>query len=191
MKFLSIDIETTGLDEEWCQILEIGAVLGDLTDTSVSDLPWFQCRLYYDRVVGQPYALKLNAELIGDMDRRDSGFNYLHKDSVGSALCIWLEQHIPNFWGTKVTVAGKNYGSFDRRFLAKIPRWPSERFHHRYLDPGNLFWIPESDEVLPDTKECIRRAGLSWDPKKLHSAVWDARLVVELVRAGSKFRGKE
>lgn len=188
MKFLSIDIETTGLDESWCQILEIGAVLGDLTDTPVLDLPWFHTRLYYDKVIGQPYALHLNAEIIKDMDKRDPGWNYLHPDSVSSALCIWLEKVVP--LGTKLTVAGKNYGSFDRRFLAKIPRWPNERFHHRYLDPGNLFWMPDSDTVLPDTKECILRAGLAWDAKKLHSAVWDARLVVELVRAGSTFKGK-
>lgn len=192
MKFLSMDIETTGLDESYCQILEIGAVLGDLTTTPVDDLPFFNRRLYFDKVIGEPYALNLNYKLVGDMANRVSMpgfFEYIHPDSVWSHLTAWLESNgVQLYEKNKITVAGKNFASFDRRFLVKLPRWNASSFHHRTIDPGNLFWLPESDTVLPDTKECISRAGLDWDSKLLHSAVADARLVVELVRAGTKFR---
>lgn len=192
IRFLSIDIETTGLDESFCQILEIGMVLGDLTDTPVDELPFFNRRLYYDRVVGEPFALWLNYKLIGEMANRVSMpdfFEYIHPDSLWSHLTLWMEAH--GIYGEKQTVAGKNFASFDRRFLVKLPRWNASAFHHRTIDPGMLFWNPSDDKVLPDTRECIRRAGLDWDPTLLHLAVEDARLVVELVRAGIRYRGKQ
>lgn len=188
MRFLSIDIETTGLDEEYCQVLEIGAVLGDLTNTPVDNLPYTRLRLCYEKLVGQPVALAMNAKLIADMDRRAGPYPYIYPDQAWSYFSEWLECSVPGFWGTKLTVAGKNYGTFDRRFLAKLPRWHTERFHHRTIDPAVLFWHPATDEVLPDTQECIRRAGLSWDLGSLHSALDDARLVVELVRAGIGYK---
>ena len=44
----------------------------------------------------------------------------------------------------------------------------------------NLFYETARDEMLPDTQECMRRAGI--DGEVAHTALEDARLVVELVR---------
>jgi len=41
-KYVSLDIETTGLNPENCQVLEIGAVIDDGT-TPIEDCPTFQC----------------------------------------------------------------------------------------------------------------------------------------------------
>ena len=42
MKYISIDIETTGLDPENCQILSIGAVIEDtLNQLPFEELPTF------------------------------------------------------------------------------------------------------------------------------------------------------
>ena len=63
MPYVSIDIETTGLDPETCQILEVGAVFDDWTK-AIGDLPKFHCYVIHKQIVGQPYALALNADTL-------------------------------------------------------------------------------------------------------------------------------
>lgn len=193
MKYLSIDIETTGLDESWCQVLEVGCVLADTLDTAtpVYNLPQWSCRLFHDRVQGEPYALWLNAELIKDMDRarKDMAFadskNYIRPGLVFHQMAAWLGLGLGS---QKVAPAGKNYGTFDSRFLWALPSWQRERLlHRRVLDPAQAFTLPE-DERPPDLKTCIERAGLTdWDESLHHKAIEDAKVVVRLLRAGDDF----
>lgn len=186
MKYLSVDIETTGLDESFCQILEVGCVMADTLDfdTPVEDLPTFRSRFYYDRVVGQPFALHMNAKLVLDMDKRPAGYNYMHPDSFWSNFTDWIRvQQGHSVTAPKLSFSGKNYGTFDSRFLWKLPRWNREYFRARVLDPGQFFLLP-GDNVLPDLKTCIARAGVQWDESKHHDAVEDARMVVKLNRVG-------
>jgi hypothetical protein len=83
-----------------------------------------------------------------------------------------------------VTPAGKNFASFDRQFLKRLPDFENKvRLHHRTLDPATLFWL-RVDEQLPDSKTCYQRAGM--DPKVAHTALEDALAVVQLVRTGVK-----
>jgi len=77
----------------------------------------------------------------------------------------------------KITAAGKNFSSFDLPFLKKIGTFP---FQHRALDPAVLYYRPLEDEGLPDTKTCMERAGM--DGKVAHTAVEDAKAVVQLIR---------
>jgi inhibitor of KinA sporulation pathway (predicted exonuclease) len=51
------------------------------------------------------------------------------------------------------------------------------------IDPAILFWCP-TDEKLPDTDACLKRAGL--DLQTDHTALADARNVVRLMREGLK-----
>lgn len=188
MKYLSVDIETTGLDESWCQILEIAVVLADTKDivTPVSQLPHWSCRVMHKQVIGQPYALWMNAELIKEMERasKDNEFfdehNYRYLGEVWGQLTYWIEQTGVT---EKMSFSGKNYGTFDSRFLWLLPRWNREAFRARVLDPGVLFFRPDDDR-LPDLKTCIERAGIIWDEKRHHKALEDARMVIELNRVG-------
>lgn len=185
--FLAIDIETTGLNEGVCQILEIGMVLGDYTATPVADLPYKRWRFAYHVVVGEPFALRMNAQLISDMidrpvmvDGMDT--NYIEPDQWALQAVSWLKSL--NCY-EKLALAGKNVSTFDIRFLQRMKHWQELRYHHRLLDPGML-WKRRGEVLAPDTKECIRRSGLPWDSGKLHSAIWDCRLVVELLRTGEE-----
>jgi DNA polymerase III epsilon subunit-like protein len=83
-------------------------------------------------------------------------------------------------WG-KITVTGKNVGSFDSRFLERLKGWNSGLFHHRILDPGSLYFQPLVDDALPSLDECAKRAGLG--KPVTHNALEDAQLVVEIVRS--------
>ncbi len=74
LPYVSIDIETTGLDESRCQTLELGAVFDDWTKP-IADLPVFRRIIAWNEVSGSPYAMALNAELLRTIGTRsnDSG----------------------------------------------------------------------------------------------------------------------
>ena len=58
MKYVSIDIETTGLDPETCQILQVGAVIEDTQNLlPLEELPKFNCIVEHPAYTGSPYAL--------------------------------------------------------------------------------------------------------------------------------------
>ena len=85
---------------------------------------------------------------------------------------------------TSLTPAGKNFASFDRQFLKRLPRFEQVvKLSHRTIDPAILFFRLDDDK-LPDSKTCYERAGL--DGKVAHTAVEDALAVVRLVRLGIK-----
>jgi oligoribonuclease (3'-5' exoribonuclease) len=182
MKYLAIDIETTGLNPMNCQVLEIACVLADTADleTDADSLPLFVRRLYYDKIVGEPVALAMNARILADMNDRRGHISWLHPDSLWSTLDSWIENQVGP---TKISVSGKNYATFDKLFLERLPRWNASRFHRRIIDCGQWWMDPITDEFVPDTKECVRRAGIETDLGALHTAIFDARLVVELNRA--------
>jgi len=54
MKYVSIDIEATGLDHTYCQMIEFGAVLDDLRhQRPLDELPQFHCYVLRDKYVGE------------------------------------------------------------------------------------------------------------------------------------------
>jgi DNA polymerase III epsilon subunit-like protein len=64
MKYLSIDIETTGLDKDKNQILEIGAVLDELgSDTPIEDLPKFRAVLIHKEMQINAFCANLHEAL--------------------------------------------------------------------------------------------------------------------------------
>ena len=65
MKYVSIDIETTGLNRETCQILQIGAIIEDTTKYKLLEhMPTFNCVVIQEEIVGEPFALNMNKRLI-------------------------------------------------------------------------------------------------------------------------------
>ena len=183
MKFLLIDIETTGLNEIEHQVLEVGVVLGDYT-TPVENLPVNRWRFDWDPIIGHPFALNMNQQLIKDLISKPEivdghPTNYIEWERFPLELAHWIYKYVGD---GKVTLAGKNVASFDLRFLRQNPNWHCVKYHHRIMDPAILFFDPETDKVLPDTAECLKRAGIQWDKSRLHNAIDDCKLVLELLR---------
>ena len=80
-----------------------------------------------------------------------------------------------------LTVAGKNFATFDKLFLEKLPRWKQVfKIRQRIIDPTILFTDWKNDTDLPNLSTCKKRAGL--DEFVSHDAVQDAFDVVELLR---------
>lgn len=182
--YVSIDIETTGLNPDECQTIELAAVIDFDGKTPIEELPQFNSYIVYDIYKGEPYALQMNAKIFKEI----AGLNEEEqlKGDEGHVIDeFWrfLEDNLPE--GEKrYTPAGKNYASFDKGFLVKLSGFKelvSPMLAHRTLDPGNLYWRPEVDGfVLPDTKKCLERAGL--EPTDSHRALGDAIDVVRLIR---------
>ena len=193
MKYISIDLETTGLDAESNQILEFGAVLEDTNNIlPLEDLPQFHCYLKHPggNITGNIFALNLNAGIIANLknekDLKDE-YQYLKPDELADAFLAWLKiqgLEIKESYGkfhTTITVAGKNFAGFDRKFLNKIPDFSKKiRMRARTLDPAILFLDWKEDDAPPSLDECNARIGHSVPVQ--HTAVEDSIDVIRLLR---------
>lgn len=180
MKYVSIDIETSGLDPEEHQILEIGAVVDNLEDQkAVEELPQFHRYLRYDQIYLDPSLGKMHQNLLADISTADN-IQCQHPRHVASYLIEWLSNHFNqrSYMPPKIRVAGKNFLSFDLKFLKKLPGFYLP-LDYRILDPGILY-LEKTDKRVPSLDQCIERAGLK--PTDHHRALGDAIDVVRLIR---------
>lgn len=203
MKYLSIDIETGGLDPEQHDLLELGIVAetGD-PETAVEDLP--SLRLLFPKY-GEAYRLSIWAvenhmSLLKEMEhlklRPDS-------QSPDTRVIRWLSRwdqvkveatdwRIDHSLGGVRNLAGKNLGSFDIPFIEGALGCSMQDIvphHRRILDPAILYSRPE-DETLPTLGECRRRGEesgllvpLTEEQKAAHTSLGDCREVIRLLRA--------
>lgn len=170
--FISLDLETTGLDPRICQVLEIGAyAFGSGPERSE-----FQCFVKHDTIVGEARALHMNAEILLAADRE--GFS---PTLAMSQLLSWMER-LPLPEGEKRHVlCGKNIASFDWQFLLNMPHAETLKsmVRHSFLDAGPL-WMEANDTTVPSLSECLKRAGMETDVP--HRALEDAKLVARLIQ---------
>jgi DNA polymerase III alpha subunit (gram-positive type) len=182
INYVSIDLETTGLNPDYCQILEFGAVIYD-GSKYLDDLPIFAAYIINEPVVGDTYALQMNSAILKHIALKDANWShhYLKPEELAPRFRGFLEN---NGLGSKdkITIAGKNYGTFDARFLEKMPGWNDIiAWRHRILDPGMLYWNQEVDGyVVPDMKTCQLRAEMP--PIVQHNAIDDAIDVIKLIQ---------
>jgi hypothetical protein len=224
MKYVSIDIETTGLDPEKHQILTIGVVVEDTSNkVPFQELPSIHIAILRDEIVGSPFAINMNKDIIEsivyyqtakDQDEKNDlvqmkGMVFCKEDDAVEIIFRFLYDngiepnwkdpsdafngHVqivngktyPMFTSDLPKVcfnaAGKNFSSFDLRFLERLPGWKQIfRVRSRVLDPGILFTDWVNDESIPGLSDCKNRAGL--DSLVTHDAVDDAKDVIALLR---------
>ncbi len=189
MKYVSIDIETTGLNPEKHQIIEFAAVIADSErQVAVESLPY--CRLlirHPTELTTGPYCAKLHYKLwcelveekgdpvnTGNFSRNLKGSIWVY--DLAAEFRKWLDHHNVD---RQINVAGKNFAGFDRQFLNKINNSKLLRFRQRVFDPAPLYFR-YTDAELPDTNTCLARAGLKVETD--HTALSDARNVVTLLQ---------
>ena len=223
MKYVSIDIETTGLDLEKCEILSIGAVIEDTNNPLPLDqLPKFHVAIKRENITGSMFAINMNKELIEtivyyqttqDQDEKNdlvqmTGMKFLNEDEVSIEFYYFLyanglmdiRKPLENVQWTNhgiygkvptinqrvlpidhINVAGKNFGTFDKIFLERLPRWKQLiKMRNRILDPAILFVDWQEDQALPGLDDCKKRAGVNG--KVTHNALEDAIDVVAVLR---------
>ena len=182
LKYVSIDIETLGVDWNTCDMIEFGAVIDDLK-TPLDKCPRFHCYLPKELYRGQPYAMAMHSVILKRIAVREEGWNYVPNDCLGENFANWLIENGFEKTYDKVSLnaAGKNFGSFDNNFLNLCPNFCDHiRIAHRVVDPAMLYLDPKIDKKLPDSKTCMERAGV--DKPVAHTAVEDALDVCYLLR---------
>lgn len=168
--YVSIDIETTGINTAKDQVLEFAAVVWDRED--VMECSFFECRIYRERLNGQPKALHMNRDYIEELKDIELPLPYgwLWPGNFGKNFRRWLDsQGI-----VKAFPLGKNYAGFDKQFLERMDGWPGDHFNQRYLDVGTLAANRLSIPSLFDIK--INRTI----PGVPHSALYDARYALQI-----------
>jgi len=161
-------------------------VVDDLrVQAPIEALPRFQTYVLQDYYVGEPFALGMHSDIFKKIGSwKKSGANVKSPGDLFPAFHTFLTTlagYSVSEGPIKLNVAGKNFGNFDSKFLEKLPHYGMLfKFHHRILDPAMLYFDPKEDETLPDTKECMRRAGI--DGEVQHTALDDALNVIKLLR---------
>lgn len=221
MKYASIDIETTGVDNENSQTLSIGIVIEDSNNVlPVEELPTLEVAIIRERLTGEIFGLNMNRDLISDIlsyklaktdDERiaiveATGREYLQEEEVVERIFHFMYEHgaldggqsaaagkvkvvngktypmlISNMKPYYFNAAGKNFVTFDQKFLERLPRWKQVfKIRSRVLDPGILFVDWKNDESIPSLQTCKERAGVTGIVT--HNALEDAIDVVLCLR---------
>lgn len=181
MKLLSLDVETTGLDPVQCRVIEIGAVLFEPEVTFTpgggrSDPKWesFECLVKHDKLIGEPYALSRNHEILAEISgRKPTHLNILSENDAMSQLGQWLAANFVN----TVTVVGKNFDRFDLQFLKRMDGFSlyvEPLLERRSLDVGSLMFNPSKRPKIPNLQECLEDLGIRTSIP--HRALQDALL---------------
>lgn len=178
MKYISLDLETTGTNPDRDQILQISMVLEDTSkpEVAVEELPHFTAFLKHERIEGSAYALGMNGWILDIISGRSKE---IPKYPV---LDLWIEEALAfidlHFGKENASIAGKNVGTFDLQFLPWIIR---KRIKYRVMDVGPLFTDFANDKWIPDLTTCKKRAGI--DTPVAHDAREDALDVIRLIRS--------
>lgn len=199
MKYVSIDIETTGLDFQKNKILSFAAIVEDTSNPlPLGDLPKFKAIILQREIVGSPRALTMNSHLIESIGQYLDGDEYLKKEIELSTGYQFFEEDavVKSFYNFLVVqgyssivankpitlnVAGKNFATFDKLFLEQLPMWQKLiRVRQRVIDPSIMFCEWDKDETLPSLQQCKDRAQINSIVS--HDAVDDAWDVIMLLR---------
>jgi hypothetical protein len=179
MKYVSIDIETTGIDNENTQTLSIGLVVEDTVDVKpLIDLPQLEIAIIRERIEGEIFAINMNRQLIADIleyklartdeARREieqrTGREYLYEEDVTKRIFQFL-------WD-----AGALDGKFDSSYHVEVvngktyPALTSKMKPFYFNAAGKNFANFDNKflERLPRWKQCLKARGRTLDPSVLY-----------------------
>lgn len=182
MRYVSIDVETTGLDPVKCQVIEISAIVDDLNkrDVPIEQLPTFNQVIHHDAYHFEKVALQMHSK----SGLLDVLLGNVIAGIKSSDLFVAFNSFIATHWGgDKIVAAGKNFGAFDKLFLNPY----GFKFLYRSLDP-TAHYIQLEDKVPPALEECLKRANLP-PVDVAHRSLGDAQAIVRLMRHGYSHLG--
>lgn len=186
LKYVSIDLETLGTDHEKDSVIQISAVIDDLSNLKpISELPKFNIYISHPVYTStSAFAMDLNKRIYSILSNH--GKDVVFADRVAESFYHFINDNHGHYDrdGLKIKIlpAGKNFAGFDKLFLNRLPSFEYYiQFSHRVLDPGSMYVTPY-DAIIPDIKECMKRSGLDFSNMTLHNALDDATIVVKLIR---------
>lgn len=107
MIYVSIDIETSGLNHDMNHVLSIGAIIEDTTKKlPYEELPKFNAIVLQNNIQGSPRAITMNKEIISLMGeylegkdevreqlKLNSGYQFFEEDEVIKEFYWWLDEN--------------------------------------------------------------------------------------------------
>lgn len=193
MIYVCIDIETTGLDPEYNDIVEFAAIIED-TDLQLpfEIIPKYSVLIEQEEYTGSPYALAMHKEIFDELAKKpnERKEKVIDIHSLAESFHYWLwenltkNSHLPiDTSPIKINVAGKNFSWFDYQFLKNVHDFTKLiKINHRVIDPSTLYYDQTKDnDSLPGLDECKIRAGLDRTSIR-HRALYDAMDVIEVLR---------
>lgn len=191
MKYLSLDIETTGVEHKSPKnILQLSAVVEDCgLRLPIDQLPHFTIFIAHDKYEGEAYALWLNSWIFKELAEwektcwKPADQQYKTKYPVlreGAWEMLFIDFLKRNFGNSRINLAGKNVASFDYQFL---PKHVQNKFRGRMIDPGSMF-ADFNKEALPSLGEICTPLGMS---AVTHDAYEDAIKVIETIRKHPRY----
>ena len=181
MRYVSLDLETSGPNPRRHQVLELAAVIEDSRHPRpLAELPAFRRVVRHPEYVGTAGALALNARLLVELAQKTPNAELCGPSELLPQLREFLLAH--GFRPDKrdcvaVTMAGKNIASYDLGFLQELPGWGTLV----RADPAAFYLNWHKDSRLPSMTICKARARFD-DHTVAHEALADALDVVRLLR---------
>ena len=135
MEYISLDLETTGLDHKQHQVLEVGAIFENtLNVKSFDEIPKFQAIIRHERIMGTAFALNMNQrilQILADREKHqknhdellayDDKYNIITPHQFREVFYKWVYKNVTDkpMWSMpiKINLAGKNVAMFDLPFL--------------------------------------------------------------------------
>jgi hypothetical protein len=179
MKYVSIDIETTGIDNENTQTLSIGLVVEDTVNVKpLEELPQLEIAIVRERIEGEIFAINMNRQLIADileykMARTDeerkeievrTGREYMYEEDAAKRIFqfLWENGALDGKFdptGMIEVVNGKTYPAL----TSKMKPYYFNAAGKNFANFDNKFL-----ERLPRWKQCLKARGRTLDPSVLY-----------------------
>lgn len=168
---VAVDLETSGLDPEVHEIIEVGLVYMQHVD-DIEIVQEVEFSLPFDVKQANPEALQINGWSPSSPNHRAFP-EFLSTDEACKFLAELLDD---------AHLIGKNPGSFDSLFLKEFfkrhtgwkygvkPMW-----HHRMVDVGTLTMGRFRLEDPPNTETVERATGIKIPEGQRHTALADAK----------------
>lgn len=166
--YFSIDIETTGLDINSSQVLEIALVYDDGISL-INDLPSLRVIRRPETSYYEFYAMSMHSDLLKEINQAP----IRSSTSIVSEIRDFIGHHHKG--KDTPSVAGKNASGFDLPILKN--NGIDLKFKHRVIDVGSMYikkfgYVPSLDEI----NKLIGNTSVS------HKALDDAFDVVRAIR---------
>ena len=164
-----LDLETTGLDENLDEILEIGMIL---VDDQLEEINTFQCVV---KPCDINLAIERMDEYVEDMHTTNGLLDELHAGSPVSVVADLAINYLDGWFAplTRFVMAGNSI-HFDRKFLRNwMPDFESV-FYHRMLDVSAFQTIADLSGIPVPEKG------------KAHRALDDCRMSIRLAKHWQK-----
>lgn len=170
--YLSLDIETTGLNPE-SSVIQIAAVWDNNPEVAPTSLPNFQATIQLHGYIHvEHFALGMNGKLLELASKEGRPLK-----SVLDSWGLFITELFYINGEKKLTVAGKNAASFDIPVM-KHNGFNTSHFIHRVLDVGPLYF-PDFGYV-PNLTEINKLNGRD---SVAHTAYEDCLDVIHAIRA--------